>query len=96
MSNGLHRQPAYGLNLHRSSNLVYLFDPYGRNPGIARHTASKLMRWAIKLSAFRYVIEHVPGERNVWADMLTRWAVAPKNSTSPKKIASLKSVMVAP
>lgn len=54
------------------ANLVYLFDPYGRNPGIARHTASKLMRWALKLSVFRYVIEHVPGERNVWADMLTR------------------------
>jgi RNase H-like domain found in reverse transcriptase len=32
------------------ANLVYIFDPYGQNPGIARHTASKLMRWAVKLS----------------------------------------------
>lgn len=36
-------------------NLVYLYDPQGRDPGISRHTASKLMRWAIKRSAFRYV-----------------------------------------
>jgi RNase H-like domain found in reverse transcriptase len=34
------------------ANLVYIFDPYGQNPGIARHTASKLMRWAVTLSAF--------------------------------------------
>ncbi len=61
------------------ANLVYLFDPYGRHPGISRHTASKLMRWAIKLSAFRYVIEHVPDERNGWADMLIRRSVSPKN-----------------
>ena len=49
------------------ANLVQLYDPYGNHPGIQRHTASKLMRWAIKLSAFRYVIEHLPGENNVWA-----------------------------
>lgn len=34
------------------ANLVYLFDPYGRTPGLPRYTASKLIRWAIKLSAF--------------------------------------------
>ena len=38
------------------ANLVYLYDPYGRNPGVSRHTASKLMRWSLKLNAFRYVI----------------------------------------
>ncbi len=30
-------------------------------------------RWAIKLLKFRYTIEHVPGERNLWADLLSRW-----------------------
>ncbi|CDF33987.1 unnamed protein product [Chondrus crispus] len=59
------------------ANLVYIFDPYGRNPGMSRHTANKLMRWALKLSACLYVIEHLPGERHVWADLLTRWAVKP-------------------
>ena len=61
------------------ANLVYMYDPYGRDPGISHHTASKLMRWALKLSAFRYVVEHISGERNVWADMLTRWAVKPRD-----------------
>lgn len=60
------------------ANLVYMYDPYGRNPGMSHQTASELMRWAIKLSAFRYVVEDLPGERNVWADMLTRWAVQPR------------------
>ena len=58
-----------------NANLVYLYDPYGQNPGISRQTASKLMRWAIKLSAFRYLMIHLPGDQNVWADMLTRWGV---------------------
>ena len=75
------------------ANLVYMYDPYGRNPGIPHYTASKLMRWALKLSGFHYVVEHIAGERNVWADMLTRWAVQPRNKVS---VLSLKSVMYAP
>ncbi len=78
------------------ANLVQLYDPYGKHPGIPRHTASKLMRWAIKLSAFRYVVEHLPGERNVWADMLTRWAVCPNSSINVKKVGRLKSLMMSP
>ncbi len=78
------------------ANLVYIYDPYGSNPGIARHTASKLMRWAIKLSAFRYVVEHLPRERNIWADMLTRWAVNHKQSVSAIKVVKSDSLMCAP
>ena len=78
------------------ANLVQLYDPYGKHPSIPRHTASKLMRWAIKLSAFRYVVEHLPGERNVWADMLTRWAVYPKSSVSTDKVGRIKSLMMCP
>lgn len=62
---------------------VNLYYPYGYNPGIPRHTSSKLICWDLKLSSFRYVLEHLSGERNVWADMLTRWAV---NSNSAVKI----------
>ena len=78
------------------ANLVYMYDPYGRNPGISRHTASKLMRWAIKLSAFRYVVQHLPGEENVWADMLTRWAANSKSSVSTKRLGKFMSLMLAP
>lgn len=54
-------------------NLVYIYDPYGNNLTIYSQTASKLMRWEINLSCFRYVIEHMPGDQNSWADLLTRW-----------------------
>ena len=62
---------------------------------MAKHRASKLMRWAIKLSAFRYVIEHLPGEINVWADMLTRWAVSPKRKVDATKVLRAKLLMLA-
>ena len=75
------------------ANLVCIFDPHGRNPGISRHTANKLMRWALKLSGFRYVIERIPGNYNVWADMLTRWAVKHSNKVSLSKLSRL---MLAP
>ena len=75
------------------ANVVYLFDPHGQNPGIPRHTASKLMRWALKLSAFSYVIEHLAGERNVWADMISREAFQPNSKLPAFK---LRSLLVAP
>lgn len=46
-------------------NLVYLYGTYGRSPGIVGKSASKLMRWAIKLSVFRYFIEHLLGDHNI-------------------------------
>lgn len=75
------------------SNLIYIFDPYDNNPGIGRHVANKLMRWALKLSSYRYVIEHRPGSRNVWADILTRWAV---RSTDRVRSAKLAKLLYAP
>ena len=73
----LHHITASGtVSVHTDhSNLTYIFDPYGRNPGIAKHTANKLLRWALKLASYRYCIEFISGERNVWADILTRWVV---------------------
>ncbi|KAE9289660.1 hypothetical protein PF008_g25832 [Phytophthora fragariae] len=54
-------------------NLVYIFDPYATDGAMARYQADKLQRWAMSLLSFRYVIEHVPGEANVWGDLLSRW-----------------------
>ena len=78
------------------ANLVYIFDPRRQNPGISRQTANKLMRWALKLSGFRYVIEHIAGDKNVWADMLTRWAVKPRTKVSSGKISRLMLAPVKP
>ena len=54
-------------------NLLYIFNPLGQDASVSKHIVSKLSRWAMKLSAFTYSIHHIPGENNVWADMLTRW-----------------------
>ena len=54
------------------------------------------MIWAIKLSAFRYFIEHLPGEKNVWADILIRWAVTTKSSIHIKQNVRAKSLVEAP
>lgn len=37
------------------ANLVHILQPLGQSLVVSRHTTSKLMRWAIKLSALRYV-----------------------------------------
>ena len=63
---------------------------------MARNTASKLMRWAIKLSALHYVIEHLPVNLNVRADMLTSWAVRHTRTVDATKIPCAKSLMLAP
>ncbi|KAE9282551.1 hypothetical protein PR003_g27380 [Phytophthora rubi] len=54
-------------------NLVYIFNPYATDGAMARYRADKLQRWALSLMSFKYVIEHVPGEENVWGDLLSRW-----------------------
>ena len=56
-------------------NLVYILDPSGRT--VSKNVDDRLERWAMKLSGLFYIIEHISGEDNVWADMLTRWASNP-------------------
>ena len=54
-------------------NLVYVFDPISRGSDCTKQTSEKLARWAEKLRAHTYTVEHLPGESNVWADILSRW-----------------------
>lgn len=58
-------------------NLIFLFDPCSTNSAFARHTIAKLQRWAMQLLNFQYCIEHIAGETNVWADLLSRWGGPP-------------------
>lgn len=69
------------------ANLIFIYDPYGRNKGIYWQTESKQMRWEIKISTVKCAIEHLPGKRNVWADMITIWA-----GNSPRVIKEIKTV----
>jgi hypothetical protein len=71
------------------NNLTYVFRPFRTSPVLSSHTASKLIRWALKLSAFRYTIAHVPGRDNLWPDLLTRWA-------APAARARVSAVLLSP
>jgi Integrase zinc binding domain len=59
-------------------NLVYIFNPLSIDQSLARHTVAKLQRWALKLSVFKYTIEHISGELNLRADILSRWGAGYK------------------
>ena len=39
----------------------------------AKQLAERLIRWGIELRDYNYVIHHIPGEDNHWADLLSRW-----------------------
>jgi hypothetical protein len=62
-------------------NLEYIFNPLGVVSHVAKPTADRLERWAIMLRCFDYSIQHLEGERNIWADMLSRWG-APVGETA--------------
>ncbi|GMF44467.1 unnamed protein product [Phytophthora fragariaefolia] len=52
-------------------NLIHIFAP---DASVKKHVQGKLLRWAIKLMNFRYIIQPVPGSDNVGADRISRWA----------------------
>ena len=69
-------------------NLQYIFDPTSVDSNIARYQADKLQRWSMVLASFKYEIEFVSGEDNVWGDLLSRWG-APATTPATKKICQL-------
>jgi Integrase zinc binding domain len=80
-------------------NLKYMYPPLSLDPSLARHTVSKIQRWALKLATYNYRIEHIAGELNVWTDLLTRWGAAVTRTTStPRKDSTLHygALFVAP
>lgn len=54
-------------------NLLFIFNPIALESGLGRHTVLKVIRWALYLSTFTYAIEHLPGDPNIWPDIMTRW-----------------------
>lgn len=61
-------------------NLEYIMDPGSRETALSKPTADRLERWAVSLRSFQYTIQHLAGERNVWADLLTRWGAPVQHS----------------
>ncbi len=53
-------------------NLRYIFDQHGL-ASQSKSLAARLERWSLLLRAFTFDIEHIAGDANVWADLLSRW-----------------------
>lgn len=51
-------------------NLIHVFAP---DRTIKKHVRGKLLCWSLKLCEYRYIIQHIEGPKNVWADMISRW-----------------------
>jgi transposase InsO family protein len=66
------------------SNLIQIFSP---KKEVKAHIKGKLQRWALKIVGARYSIEHIRGEDNVWADIVSRWG-----QPTPAECASVKRV----
>lgn len=54
-------------------NLIFLFDPLAVVTDMSQTTLRKVLRWAVRLSAYNYTCVHISGVDNVWADILSRW-----------------------
>ncbi|XP_065204117.1 uncharacterized protein K02A2.6-like [Planococcus citri] len=62
---------------------------FGEKSELPKLAASRLVRWAIQLSAFDYTFKYVPGKKNCLADTLSRLPVPGINPTSFESEASL-------
>jgi transposase InsO family protein len=57
------------------ANIVSLFHPEAQSPTLAKQTVDKVYRWLFHLGTYRVLsMEHLPGQHNIWADMLSRSA----------------------
>lgn len=54
-------------------NLIFMLAPH---PEVKKHVRGKLLRWSLKMAEYRYTIAHIEGEKNVWADVVSRWGGA--------------------
>lgn len=49
-------------------------DPSGMPESLPRYVVMKQMQWSINLPVYIYMVEHIPGNENAWADMLSTCA----------------------
>ncbi|OWZ07763.1 hypothetical protein PHMEG_00019807 [Phytophthora megakarya] len=53
-----------------------MFDPFATDTAMQRYRADNLQRWAMAMTSYKYVVEHIRREDNTWTDMLSRWGCA--------------------
>ncbi|OWZ17017.1 hypothetical protein PHMEG_0009102 [Phytophthora megakarya] len=52
------------------ANMAYIFAP---SVELKKHVRDRLQRWDMRLWGLHYTIEHIPGEKNVSVDIISRW-----------------------
>ena len=56
-------------------NLVHLFAPENTSPPLSKGAQLRVYNWLYLLGQYKInTMEHLAGENNAWADMLSRWA----------------------
>ena len=58
-------------------NLAYIFDSETCVTSVSKALAQRLEGWKGVLGHYRYTIVHIPGDRNAWGDLLSRWVSVP-------------------
>lgn len=80
----------HGFDLYTDhNNLIFLFNPAAVVADLSQTTLRKVLRWAVRLSAYNYTCVHIPGSDNVWADIISRWS-------APSLVRRLVTVPVLP
>lgn len=74
-------------------NLLFAFTPTASRLNSPRRVLSKVYRWAIHLSRFKFFIDHIEVSKNVIPDILARWGKGSRK-TSAKIVAALYSDVV--
>ena len=59
-------------------NLTYILNPEACVTSVTKAMARCLENWKAVLGQYRYVTEHIPGERNCWGELLSRWVKVPR------------------
>lgn len=54
-------------------NLLVFFDHRARPPSYTRANYRRMDRWGLNLLTYRYVIRHIDGKFNYFADLTSRW-----------------------
>jgi len=80
--------PSHVYTDHR--NLLFVYNPMSIEPAMGRHIVNKVQRWALFLSRFHYTIEHIAGDSNVMADVMTRWFVGYRQKKLTSKITAIR------
>lgn len=73
-------QPVHSFTDHRK--FLYVLALSELRPNSPRNVLWKVHRWSIHFSRFEFFINRIDGTKNIFADMLTRWSMSCRKTTT--------------